>query len=230
VNDDPAAPARRAQGATAWLSANAALLLLYLALPRWRGALFAEDRLVETATAALFLAAFLIAAGALPGRAEGRYRWALPAAGLLALTGFLDEISFGARFTGAPMPALAGGGEFDGAHDLVVLAYRSLSAGQLALAGAAVVAAALALQGWSVARGHGGLRRGVRIVAADAAYRRLAAFAALLAAALVIDLDVGWLARLGAVEELCELNASAMLLSAVVAMGRPRPVRVAAAR
>lgn len=230
MNDDPPAPATRDRLPTACLLANAVLLLLYLALPRWRGALFSEDRLVETATAALFLAAFVASLGALPGRNGGRYRWALPAAGALGLTGFLDEISFGARLTGARMPALAGGGEFDGAHDLVLVAYRTLSAEQLAVAAAVLVAGALALRRWSVSRGHGGLRRGARIVSADPAYRRLAAFAVLLAAALVIDLDVGWMARWGPLEELSELNAGAMLLAAVVAMGGPRSMRPMTAR
>lgn len=227
MNDTLAPPAPRGREPTVWLLANAALLGLYLALPRWRGALFSEDRLVETATAALFLAAFVAGLGALPGRDGRRYRRALPVAAVLGLIGFLDEISFGARLTGAQMPPLAGGGELDGVHDLVLVAYRSMTAAQIGLAGAAFAVGALAVQRWSLASGHGGLRRGLRIVGADPAYRRLAAFAALLAVALVIDLDVGWLARLGPLEELCELNASAMLLAAVVAMGRARPMAVA---
>jgi hypothetical protein len=109
--------------AFSWLAGNATLLVLYLLAPRLRGPLFGEDRLVETITALFFLAAFIIGVAFLIAHRSRRYRVLQLIASSLALLGFLDEISFGARLFGWSMPEMLGGGQFDGAHDLVILTY-----------------------------------------------------------------------------------------------------------
>ena len=181
-----------------WLAGNVALLVLSTARPRWRGLLFGEDRAVETATALLFL---LFMAGGL---------------GLLA---FLDEISFGARLFGWPMPAMFGGGEFDGAHDLVILAYRLGSEADPIIIGAiclgVLVMALLCALRWH----RRGDVRAHRIVT-EPAYGLLVLFVGGIAIASLLDLGIGFLERLGPLEEVVEMNAGLALLLAVLSTRR----------
>ena len=118
------------------------------------------------------------------------------------------------------MPVMSGGGEFDGAHDVVVLAYRLGSeAGPAALGATALVVAALA--GWGVARWHRTLASLPRRVAAEPPYAMFALFVGLLGVAVIVDLRVGYLRRLGLVEETLELNAAASLLLSMLLTVRP---------
>ena len=54
-------------------------------------------------------------------------RLPLALGGLLGLAELMDETSFGARLLGFQPPALYGGGQLDGFHDLLILSYRLLS-------------------------------------------------------------------------------------------------------
>ncbi|QTD55488.1 hypothetical protein [Parasphingorhabdus cellanae] len=87
------------------------------------GPFFKEDGIVETTAALLFLVALII------GVRRRLYRngTGLVLCGL-ALLACLSELSFGARLFSFSMPAMAGGGELDGAQDLVMLAYRQAAA------------------------------------------------------------------------------------------------------
>lgn len=110
--------------ALSWLAGNVTLLVFHLVVPRVREPLFGEDRLIETIAAGFFLAAFVVGVAFLIAYRVRRYRVFLFIASSLGLLGFLDEISFGARLFGWSLPEMPGGGEFDGAHDVVILTYR----------------------------------------------------------------------------------------------------------
>jgi hypothetical protein len=91
--------------------------------PGLRPLLLQEDGIVETASAAFFAVAVL-------GAAAGMVRYGVSAPRLLAgHVGFaelMDETSFGSRLFGFEPPPLYGGGQLDGFHDLLILAYRLL--------------------------------------------------------------------------------------------------------
>ncbi|MDR7224404.1 hypothetical protein [Aminobacter aminovorans] len=100
----------------------AAALAAILA-PGIRHLLLREDGIVEMGTV-IFLAAAVLGAGASTLLRGPRIPVML--AGLIGLAELLDETSFGARLFGfQPLP-LYGGGQLDGFHDLLILAYRLL--------------------------------------------------------------------------------------------------------
>jgi hypothetical protein len=203
-----------------WLAGNGTLLGLPVLAPRLRGPLFAEDRIVETATALLFLAAFFVGLAFLIAHRSRRYRVLLLIASSLGLLGFLDEISFGARLFGWSMPDMAGGGEFDGAHDLVILIYRGGAEADpiviAAICATLVLTTLLCVRYWS-AQILGLTHRALT----DPAYGLFALFVGGVAMAAVLDLDIGLLRHLGPVEEIVELNAGLALLLAVLWTNRP---------
>lgn len=197
---------------------DAALIILYAFGPR--ALIFGEDRGVEMATALLFLAAFVVGILHLCRSKQRDYPILLPVAAVLGLIGFLDETSFGARVFGWSMPKMAGGGEFDGAHDLVILIYRlALRADPMLIAavgtGAGIVAVICAV------RRRNELHALARRISADPTYLAMALFVAGVGFASLLDLEVGMLRRLGPLEEIAELDAALALLVAVMgASGR----------
>jgi hypothetical protein len=197
---------------------DAALLVLYAFGPR--ALIFGEDRGVEMATALLFLAAFVAGIVHICRSRPRDYPILLPVAAVLGLIGFLDETSFGARIFGWSMPAMADGGEFDGAHDLVILIYRlALRADPMLIAaigaGAGLVALVFAV------RRRKALHALARRIGADPTYLAMALFVAGVAFASLLDLEVGILRRLGPLEEIAELDAAlALLVTVMGASGR----------
>ncbi len=195
------------------------LMVLYVL----RAPIFGEDDVVEMATAFLLLASFIVGLRLLWRRAR-HYPVLVPVAAGLGLLGFLDEISFGARYFGWSMPEMSGGGEFDGAHDFVILTYRlAAEAGSTVVGGGLVTIALVCVLRW-----REGLHRLAGAITADRAYSAMALFVAGIALASVIDLDTGFLKRLGPLEEIVELNAAAALLATVMIAGYGTPVRRAA--
>ena len=79
-----------------------------------------EDGIIETTTALVFLGAALIGTIAMLTTGARRLYWLVPAFGLF---GFLDEMSFGARIFGFPLPVIDGL-EVDSFHDVFDLADR----------------------------------------------------------------------------------------------------------
>ena len=73
----------------------------------------------------LSLAAAVLGAGAATALRGPRVPRVL--AGVIGLAELLDETSFGSRLFGFEPPALYGGGQLDGFHDLLILAYRLLA-------------------------------------------------------------------------------------------------------
>jgi len=202
------------------LAGNITLVILYVLAPGLRGPLFGEDRAVETATALLFLAAAIVSLALLIASRSPSYRATLVTASGFGLLGFLDEISFGARLFGWSTPAMYGGGEFDGAHDLVILAYRlSAEADPIiigAICGSIIVIALIGVLRW-----YPRFPRLTHRVFADPVYSLFSLFVGGVAIAALIDLDVGFLERLGPLEEIIEMNAALALLLAVLSTSWP---------
>ncbi|WP_299205960.1 hypothetical protein [uncultured Tateyamaria sp.] len=90
-----------------------------------------EDSLVESASAALFLFASLLAFWTLATRdvAFKRDVRMLLGVSLFSLLLFLSEVSFGARFFDFEMPLMEGGGQFDGGHDIAIILLRMMLKG-----------------------------------------------------------------------------------------------------
>ena len=202
------------------LTGNIVLLILYVLAPGLRGPLFGEDRAVETATALFFLAASIVGLALLIAPRSQSYRAILVMASGLGLLAFLDEISFGARLLGWSMPKLYGGGEFDGAHDLVILAYR-LGAEADPTIIAAICASIVVIALIGVLRWHPRFPSLTHRIVTDPVYGLFAIFVGGVAIAALIDLDVGFLERLGPLEEIVELNAALALLLAVLSTSWP---------
>lgn len=194
------------------------LVLLHLLLPAWRRMLFAEDHIVEAATALGFLVALILASRSL-STDSSRHRTDLFAIATIGLVAFLDEISFGARFLDLSMPQMAGGGEFDGVHDLLIIVHRNLQWAPLLVTCAAIAAvAALMMACWF----HQSLISVVVLAWHDRLKRTYLCMFGLVSVALILDLEIELFKRLGALEELCELNAAWALVLASIVIGRRR--------
>jgi hypothetical protein len=100
-----------------------AIALIAILAPGARTFLLREDGIVETASVVCLVIALV---AALTGLLTQGLRLPFLLAGLIAFVELLDETSFGARAFGFKPPALYGGGELDGFHDLMILAYRLL--------------------------------------------------------------------------------------------------------
>lgn len=91
--------------------------------PGLRPVLLREDGVIEMASVACLATVVLVAGAA---SAMWGLRIPLLAAGMIGFAELMDETSFGSRIFGFQPPALYGGGELDGFHDLLILAYRLL--------------------------------------------------------------------------------------------------------
>jgi hypothetical protein len=195
--------------------------------------LLGEDGPIEWASAGLFAFAALAAVGR--WRRLAGLGWLRPCAGLIAAICCLSELSFGARLFGWTMPAMRGGGELDGAHDVVLLVWRSASSWSPLLLAAVVAALVLASGAGLVFAAQAGAtpRRIGRWLAAD----RRRALTALAFAALAIALGCDLLEqpRMRLVEEPLELLGAVLLALALSSSVRPidwnrSPVRMASHR
>ncbi|WP_119390601.1 hypothetical protein [Taklimakanibacter lacteus] len=191
---------------------TAVMALTAILVPGIRGVLLREDGIVETGSV-------ICLAGAVLGAGSASVAWGprLPfvLAGFLGLVELLDETSFGARLLGFQPPPLHGGGELDGFHDLLILAYRLLAdvspglgllwVGLIAGASIALMLVALRLAkraGWGAGPG---LSR----------YALLFLHVGLIGLAQAVDVATSSRA-LSALEEALEFNAALVLLVYVV--------------
>lgn len=182
------------------------------AITRWfrpyRFLLIEEDALVENLTAVFFLLAFALALFFSLRIRPRRMHRGLATLALVALVGFLDEISFGERLFNLSMPAW-GGVQLDAVHDLVELAYKNIplpailiTAGVLAPLAAVLVVRRLSKQAketslWSAL--------------ANPSLCFVALFSLFIAAAVLIDLHLFRSRLLFSLEEVFELNAALTL-------------------
>lgn len=139
----------------------------------------------------------------------------------LALLACLSEISFGARHFGFAMPEMQGGGELDGAQDLVMLAYRALDNADMLLP-AAIIAAALIISAMAFAYRTGHAAQMIIWLRAD--HGRLAIFIALGVIGLAVVIDIIEIARFA--EETLELFAALLMATAALRLQRKEPHRI----
>jgi len=214
-----AAPDPRRSGQIRFLVVTLALVgavttaaaLAVIVAPGIRHLLLREDGIVEMGTVA-FLAISVFGAGAstlLRGE-----RLPVVLAGLIGLAELLDETSFGARLFGfQPLP-LYGGGQLDGFHDLLILAYRLLRDVSHGLAWLLVALSAglvlLALR--HVRQGMAGTTTRL------SGHALLLLHVGFIGLAQAIDIAASSRA-LAAVEEVLELNAAMLLAAYVVQVG-----------
>ncbi|MEP2103564.1 MAG: hypothetical protein ABJP02_15650 [Parasphingorhabdus sp.] len=195
--------------------------LAVLALAFWsadfrHGPFFREDGIVEMTAAILFFVALII------GVQRQLYRTLVGFAFCgLALLACLSEISFGARHLGFAMPAMPGGGELDGAQDLVMLAYRALVNADMLLL-AAILAIALLTLVVTLAYRSAYAARVIIWLRAD--HGRLAILTALTVIGIAVVIDIIEVARFA--EETLELFGALLMATAALRLQRGKPRRV----
>ncbi|PWK63704.1 hypothetical protein [Aminobacter sp. AP02] len=218
-----AAPGLRRSGQSPFLvialglvgAVTAAAALAAIFAPGLRSLLLREDGIVEMGTV-LFLAAAVIGAGA--ATVLRRPRAMVVLAGLIGLAELLDETSFGVRLFGFQPPALYGGGQLDGFHDLLILAYRLLqeisqNLAWLLVGLMLVVSVGLVLfAARQIATNMGGAATWLT------GHALLLLHVGFIGLAQVIDIATSSRA-LSAVEEVLEMNAAILLAFYVVQMG-----------
>jgi hypothetical protein len=190
-------------------------ILISLIVKIWPGSeilLFQEDGIIEDASAAVdtcaaMLGFYAIYLGVLKNRLLIE-RVILVTVPLLAAFCALDEISWGARIFDIEMPAMKGGGEFDGVHDAFVILERWIKAADplaASLVASAVGAAVLLL----VYRNRARIASFLHYSLTHSVARPLVFAICLLAFATVLDV---WHGRIiSSLEEFSELSAGLFL-------------------
>lgn len=184
--------------------------------------LLREDGFVESASAILF--AIAAVGAALHVRGAKGTDWLALYVLVLATLCWLSEVAFGARLFGWHMPKMRGGGELDGAHDLILVVWRTLWEAPLFLA-AAVAAALLLLL--LIAAYRGAARAGLSVCAGwqwlASEPQRLTILAATFYLAAALACDLLEQPALRQVEEPLELVAAFLLLVSQWKREWPRP-------
>ncbi|HWU82222.1 MAG TPA: hypothetical protein VN063_01930 [Methylophilaceae bacterium] len=198
-----------------FLSLTLFIILVVKLWPQSEVLIFAEDGIIEDATAiadaaAASLGFYALWLGALRGKPwAGRVAlWTIP---LLSLFCALDEISWGARILHLQMPEMRGGGEFDGVHDIFAVIERWAVATDLWTLSATLLICA-ALTGLLA---YGQRRRVAELLTFAWQHRLgrpLASAIMLLALATVLDFLHGRL--ISSLEEFSELCAGLLMLAA----------------
>jgi uncharacterized membrane protein YciS (DUF1049 family) len=189
--------------------------------------LFVEDGLVENLSAVGFAAATLLAlSAALQGRVSLAFaeRRILVGTSALTLVLVLSEISFGARIFDIQMPQMSGGGEFDGGHDIVILAVRQLrDAGPTGILVAIIGIVLLLATVFAVLRRFRQRAQMIAMHILSKAFEfRLATALGILASAAILDVIPSYKASI--LEEVLEFSASVVLILAVSALLRSKSV------
>lgn len=192
------------------VTASAALAAILA--PGIRHLLLQEDGIVEMGTV-IFLAVAVLGAGT--AMALRRPSVPVALAGLIGLAELLDETSFGSRLFGfQPLP-LYGGGQLDGFHDLLILAFRLLQNVSHNLAWLLIVLLLV-------------LSAGLVLFALRQIGRNMAGATSWLSGHALLFLHVGFIGlaqaidiaassrALAAVEEVLEMNAAILLAAYVV--------------
>lgn len=189
--------------------------------PGMRPLLLQEDGIIEMASVACLAAAVLGAV--IVSVTWGGPRLPLLVAGLIGFAELMDETSFGSRLFGFQPPALYGGGELDGFHDLLILAYRVLRDIHPTLA-------------WILAGLLLAASLGMMMFALSQLGRGVGERSSWLADHMLIFLHIGFIGLaqvidvaaeskvLSAVEEMLEFNASLALLFYVASRPSSRPI------
>lgn len=186
-----------------------ALTAIYGFFPVLRHFIAGEDRVVENLSALFFLAAFVFALVLL--RQKKARRRPLIVVAVLALVGFLDEVSFGGRIIGVEFPRYYGV-YFDGVHDIVTIsfdwAFDQVGNLLFLVLFIAICAAGTLVFFWC--RKH--LSQPGQLAEYLDEYFFGGLFCIFLPVAIVIDLHIVDWDHLGLIEELLEMNAALVLL------------------
>lgn len=164
-----------------------------------------EDGVVEWASAGLFAYAACLAAFGRPPPTDRWDRALRYYVIILAGVCCMSELSFGARIFGWTMPAMTGGGEIDGAQDLVLVMLRTLGGVTVLILVAICLSAMLV---WTVQH-RAALQSALAWVVDNSS--RLFVAAASLALLVALGCDLLEEPRLRSIEELIELSAAALL-------------------
>ena len=181
--------------------------ILYLAFPGIRSSLRAEDKVVETISAALFFLSAVSACVLLVRRKGDRLLlFFLLAMGSVC---FLDECSFGQRLMGFSTPRIAGV-NIDGVHDMVEVVVTLLRSGNaLAIAVSACVVLILGIVAFHYRRR---LLHLFVLIRESPPYTALLIFAVFIGLALLLDVKLVRFRGSKFLEEIIELNAALTLL------------------
>lgn len=198
-----------------FLSLTLFIILVVKCWPQSEVLIFAEDGVIEDATAIADAIAAMLGFCALwlgVSRDRGAITrlalWTIP---LLSLFCALDEVSWGARIFDIPMPQMQGGGEFDGVHDLFALIERwAVATDAWSLAGVLVVGSVIV--GLTAYRHRTFVADALRFAWQHPLGRPLASAILLLALATVLDFLHGRL--ISSLEEFSELCAGLLMLVA----------------
>jgi hypothetical protein len=187
---------------------------VYLWFPGLRRYIRREDSLVESLSAVLFLFACLWAVSLLVRR--NSHRRLLILISIWGLLAFLSELSFGERIFGLSMPWLAGV-KLDGIHDLFALGYAVLFVRPHSnVLYAAILAGIVVVLVGVCVRYRFRLMDTLSKVLHSPSYLLLVISAALILAAILLDLELTRSRALSMLEEVLEMNAGlALLLSAL---------------
>ncbi len=188
--------------------------IVYALFPAQREIFTAEDKLVESLTAATFLTAFVLGIIVLRRRISGsgsRERGPVHFATWAGLVLFLEEISYGERIFKFKMPHVAGV-KLDSFHDLIFITYTklkpSLTMAHVLVAGFVAVALAVMFRRRAV--------EGFRALPRCGPHPFLVAFAALIGLSQISDLRIVMWEHRRFFEELFEFNAAIALVASVL--------------
>ena len=191
-----------------------------------------EDGVVEWATALGFLATAAIASylAAKTGLLrKSRDRIVMAGVAAFAILLALSELSFGTRLFGLEMPAMKGGGEFDGGHDVVIWTMRKIAAAEPATQMALIICSGLGVAmaiAWAWQR-RAPLGKAISLLLEHSVRFRFAVTILLLACA--VTLDLLHYHKIGVLEEVLEFAASvAMLMTVTAAINSTESFTVAA--
>jgi hypothetical protein len=197
--------------------------VIYSLFPWLRSQIVTDDRLVQNATAAMFLCAFVLGVvmlrdGTMAGRGRGERRIVLLVSGL-GLLCFFEELSYGERIFKLKMPHVSGV-KIDCIHDFFYLAYLKLGPW---FTTRHTLVAALAVTGAGLAFNKS-IKRWVSAVVRSGPLLLLVAFVLIDAAAQVLDLRVIRSYHAKFFEETFELNSAMALIACLLSAATRRRV------
>lgn len=188
--------------------------LVYALIPDARPYLLGEDKIVETISALLFLAAFVIGLPRVFVLRRERQYWVLVLATFLGLLGFLDEMSFGGRIFVIDYPRIYDV-KFDGAHDLFYFAAKTVKVladkfGYIIYI--SIIAAGAFIPTFIMIKKYAAVKKFYCIIVDYTPYYFMAIFCCFIFLALLIDLGFIMWKPLILLEELLEMNAALALI------------------
>ena len=201
------------------ISSVAISISTYFLLPNLRGLIIGEDRLLESSSAVLFLATFVIGLALALQVNEKRQRRVYFVVPLIGLLGFLEELSYGERIFDITMPQIYDV-KVDALHDLIRVGLKILESHSSIWIRALLVFLVGALIVVTIMK-----RRAIRSKIANTlqrypAFRLVLLGTGLIITSLVLDLPLtGKHHSLFLLEELIEMNAALALVAASYTIG-----------